>query len=83
MARLAITTAGDAKSKVEDDIPRVLDVLAAVEEDRRRSEAEITRQAIKRPSLLLELDATKDEVSPFIPKWARIRKPWKKTTRRP
>ena len=83
MARLAVTIAGDAKAKVEDDMARVLDVLAAAEEDMRKLETEITRQAVKRPLLLLELDATKDKVSSFIPKRGRKRKPRRKTTRRP
>ena len=41
MARLAVKAACDAKARVEDDLARVLDALAAAEEDRRKSEAEI------------------------------------------
>ena len=41
MARLAITTVGDAKARVEDDLSRVLDALAAAKEDERRLKAEI------------------------------------------
>ena len=37
MARLAVTAAGDAKARVEDDLARVLDALAAAEEDGRKS----------------------------------------------
>ena len=42
---------------------RARDALAATEEDRRRLEAEVARLAIKRTWLLLELEASKDEVS--------------------
>ena len=83
MARLVVTAAGDAKAIVEDDLTRVLDALAAAEEDGRRSEDVIACLAVERTSLLLELEASKDEVPPFIPRRARTRKPWRKTTRRP
>ena len=63
VTRLAITVVRDAKARVEDDVARVLDVLAVVEEDGRRSEAEIACLAVERTSLLLELEASKDEVS--------------------
>ena len=53
MARLAITSAGDAKARVEDDLARVLDALATLEEDGRRLEVEIARLAAERMSLLL------------------------------
>ena len=53
VARLAVTAAGDAKARVEDDLARVLDALAVAEEDRRRSEAEIIRLTVERTSLLL------------------------------
>ena len=63
MARLTAVTAGDAKARAENDLTRVLNVLAAAEEDRHRLEDEVTRLAVKRTSLLLELEASKDEVS--------------------
>ena len=63
MARLAVITASDAKARVEDNLARVLDALAVAEEDGRRLEAEIACLAIERKSLLLELEASKDEVS--------------------
>ena len=50
---LAVTTIGDAKARVEDDLARVLDALVTAEEDRYRSEVEITRLAIELTSLLL------------------------------
>ena len=63
VARLAVTTIGDAKARVEDDLARVLDALVAAKEDKRGSEAGITCLAVERMSLLLELQASKDEVS--------------------
>ena len=63
MARLAATTVGDAKVRVEDDLARVLDALAAAKEDKRRSEDEIVCLAVELTSLLLELEASKDDVS--------------------
>ena len=41
MAHLAIIATGDARARVEDDLARVLDALAAAEEDGRMSEVEI------------------------------------------
>ena len=63
MARLTILAAGDAKSRVEDDLTRALDALAAAEEDGHRSEAKVIRLAVEQTSLLLELETSKDEVS--------------------
>ena len=63
MAHLVVITTGDGKVRVEDDLARVLDALAAVEEDGHRSEAEIACLEVKRKSLLLELEASKDKVS--------------------
>ena len=51
MARLAVIAAGDAKARVEDDLARILDALAAAEEDGRKSEAEIARLVIEQTSL--------------------------------
>ena len=47
MARLAVTIAGDAKARVENDMARVLDALTAVEEDGPKSKAEIVHLAIE------------------------------------
>ena len=63
MACLAITTAGDAKARVEDDLARVLDALAVAKEDERRSKAEIALLRVEQMPLLLEHEASKDEVS--------------------
>ena len=60
---LATTASGDAKERVEDELARVLDALAAIEEDGRQSEVEIARLVAERTSLLLELETSKYEVS--------------------
>ena len=75
VARLAATSTGGAKSRVEEDLARVLDALAPAEEDKRRSKAEISHLAVERTSLLLELKASKDEVSSLHSRRAKTRKP--------
>ena len=62
VARLDVTAASDAKASVGDDLGRVLDALAATEEDECRLEAEIACLEVEQTSLLLELEASKDEV---------------------
>ena len=63
VARLMAVAMGDAKARVEDDLTRALDALATAEEDWRRLEVEVARLAVDQTLLLLELDASKDEVS--------------------
>ena len=63
VAPLVATAANNAKTRAEDDLTRVLDALVATEEDGHRLEAEVARVAVKRTSLLLELEVSKDEVS--------------------
>ena len=63
MAQLVVTIAGEAKARVEDDLARALDALATTKEDRHMSEAEIACLVVKRTSLLLKLEASKDKVS--------------------
>ena len=63
MAHLTTVAAGDAKARVEDDLTRARDALVAMEEEGYRLEVEVARLAIERTSLLLELEASKDEVS--------------------
>ena len=63
MARLAAAATGDVKARVENDLTRVLDALIAAEEDGLRLEAQVARLEIEQTSLLLELEASKDEVS--------------------
>ena len=63
VARLIAVAVGDAKARAEDDLTRAQDALAAEEEDERRLEVEVARLAVERASLLLELEASKDELS--------------------
>ena len=62
MAHLTVVTAGNAKARVEDDLTRARDALAAGEEDGHRLEVELALLAVEQTSLLLELKASKDEV---------------------
>ena len=55
VARLTVVAAGDAKARVKDDLTRAQDTLAATEEEEHRLGAEVTRMAVERTSLLLEL----------------------------
>ena len=64
------TTAGDAKARVEIDMTKALNSLAAAEEGGLRSEVEIacletefTHLEVERTSLLLKLGVSKGEVS--------------------
>ena len=63
VTRLAVVVAGDAKAGVEFDLARVQDALAVSEEARRKAKAEAAHLEVERTSLLLEIGATKDEVS--------------------
>ena len=63
MACLAAVAAGEAKARVEDDLTRVRNSLAAAKEDECGLEAEVARLTIERTSLLLDLEASRDEVS--------------------
>ena len=51
------------KERVEDDLARVQATLTIAEEATHKAEAEATRLEVERTSLLLEIGATKDEVS--------------------
>ena len=62
MSRLMAVAAGDANARAEDDMSRALDALAAAKEDGHRLEAEVGCLAVEQTSLLLELEASKDEV---------------------
>ena len=55
VARLVAMAAGEAKARAEDDLARMRDALAAVEEDGRGLEAEVTLLTVEQTSLLLEL----------------------------
>ena len=66
VARLVAIAAGDAKAWVEE-LARVQDTLAAVEEARRKAKAEAEAEAalleVEQTSFLLDIKAAKDEVS--------------------
>ena len=55
-------SSGRGQGKAEDDPTRVRDALAA-EEDQRGLEAEVSCLTVEGASLLLELKASRDEVS--------------------
>ena len=55
MARLDAMATGEAKARVEDDLTRMRDALAATEEDERGLEAKVVRLTVERTSLFLEL----------------------------
>ena len=63
VTRLTTVVAGDAKAMAEDDPTRARDALATTEEDGCRLEIEVALLEVERTSLLLELEASKDEVS--------------------
>ena len=63
MARLTAVAAGDAKARAEDDLTWARDALADVEEERRRLEAKVARLVVEQTWILLEIEASKDEVS--------------------
>ena len=60
---LVTVSAGDAKVRAKDDLARVQEALAVTEEAKRKVEDDIARLEVERTSLLLDLGATKDEVS--------------------
>ena len=63
VVRLEASAVGDARARAEEDLARVHEALAAAEEGRRKAEDETARLEVERTSLLLDLGATKDEVS--------------------
>ena len=63
VALVVASATGDAKARAEEDLAKVQEALAAVEEGRRKAEVETTRLEVEQKTLLLELGATKDEVS--------------------
>ena len=62
VARLATVAMSEAKEMAEDDLTKVRDSLAATKEDGPRLEAEVTHLTVERTSLLLDLEASMDEV---------------------
>ena len=63
MVRLAANAVGDARARAEEDLAKVQEALAAAEEGKRKAKVETACLEVERTSLLLELGATKDEVS--------------------
>ena len=63
VAYLIVVAVGDAKARVEDDLSRARDALKTAEEEGRMLGAEVSCLSIERMTLLLELGASKDEVS--------------------
>ena len=63
VARLMAVAVGDARSRAENDLTRVLNALAVMEEDGCRLKDEVARLVVERTSLLQELEAFKNEVS--------------------
>ena len=63
VTQLVVVAADDAKARAEDDLARVQEAPAVKEEARRKVEAETSRLEVERTSLLLELEAAKNEVS--------------------
>ena len=63
VASLEASEAGNAKARAEEDLARVQEALVATEEGGRKAKAKIARFEVERTSLLLELGASKDEVS--------------------
>ena len=58
IARPAIVATSDMKAQVEDELARVQEALAVVEEDRHKAGAEVASLEVERTSLLLEVGAT-------------------------
>ena len=63
VAFLATIATSKAKARVEDDLVRMRDALAVVEEDERGLEAKVVCLTVEQTSLLLELETSRYEVS--------------------
>ena len=63
VAHLAASAGGDTRAKAKEDLVKVQQALAVVEEGKCKVKVEISHLEVQRTSLLLELGATKDEVS--------------------
>ena len=63
VARLTAVIADDARARAEDDLTPVQDALAVMKEDKGGLAAEVVLLTVERTSLLLALEASKDEVS--------------------
>ena len=63
MAHMDANAAGNARARVESELARVKNALAATNEARWKADDEVSRLTEKRVSLLLELRTCKDEIS--------------------
>ena len=60
---LVTVAASNAKALAKEEMARVRDALVAVEEVRCKAKVEAARLEVERTSLLLDIEASKDEVS--------------------
>ena len=65
MSRMDADEMESSRAKVESELARVQNALAASKEPRWKAEDEANRLAVDRVSLILELGTSKDEVSPL------------------
>ena len=70
----ALVASEDAKRKVESELDGVKQALAASGEAWRKAEEEANRLTDERVSLLLELRASKDELSAFLAEASKEKK---------
>ena len=63
VARAAPITTRDVKARVDKDLARAQDSHPTIEEAKRKAEAETACLKVDRTSLLMDIGATKDEVS--------------------
>ena len=82
MACMDADAAGSARAKVESELARVQNASAVSEEARWKAEDKASRLAVERFSLLLELGASKDEVSALQAQALKEKKPWRRLMRR-
>ena len=83
VACLAAKVTGEAKVRVEDDLTRVRYALAVAKEDGSGLEAKAARLMVEQMRSYWSSRHPEMSCLLFIPKRARIRKPWSKTTRKP
>ena len=65
MASLAASATSNARARAKEDLARVQEALAVAKESRCKAKVGTAFLEVERTSLLLELEATKDEVSSF------------------
>ena len=62
-AKVARLVASEGKARAKDELIRVRDALVVTDVDRRGLEVEVSCLSVEQTSLLLELEASRDEVS--------------------